>query len=110
VLDIVEERSNNSTVYIIGKIYQPTAKKFCSCCLIVTKIDKCLYFYPKKKDNGSLTTCDEIKTEFDKIRNKLGISKYIAKKVKKNYAFELDIPHVPMEVLKVKYLANMPSP
>ncbi|XP_057680198.1 DNA polymerase alpha catalytic subunit isoform X1 [Corythoichthys intestinalis] len=104
-------------VYLFGKVWIESAKSHTSCCVSIRNIERTMYILPREyKENpktgeASNTPVEmmDVYQEFSELSDKFKIMKFKAKKVEKNYAFE--IPDVPTqsEYLEVRYSADFPA-
>jgi DNA polymerase alpha subunit A len=106
-----EQNLNNGEIYLFGKVWIPEAKRFVSCSLIVGGLERVAYVLPKMSDERPLKErLASIYEELEKLRSKKFsyIKKWMCKLVKRQYAFELPIPHGEGEYMKIKYSAAYP--
>ncbi|RWS28943.1 hypothetical protein B4U80_08517 [Leptotrombidium deliense] len=88
------------TVYIFGKIFVKSVEKYVSCCVVVGNIQRRIHFL----SNGDP---DDTYKEFEEsVAGKYKISKYVAKTVKKFYAFEKEDVPSEADYLEVLYPAS----
>ncbi|OAD62291.1 DNA polymerase alpha catalytic subunit, partial [Eufriesea mexicana] len=104
-------------VYLFGKVFVPSIKEYCSCCLTVKNIPRRIYLLPRvfiktsSKENGEeqLNTIENVYKEFNQFANKLGIKEFRSSKVTKYYAFEQEGTPASSEYLEVRYSAHYPA-
>ncbi|XP_077592507.1 DNA polymerase alpha catalytic subunit isoform X2 [Stigmatopora nigra] len=117
-LDAFEDPfSQPGVVYLFGKVWIESAKSHTSCCVSIRNIERTMYLLPReyKEDpkTGEMSNVPvemmHVYQEFSELSEKYKIMKFKAKKVEKNYAFE--IPDVPAqsEYLEVRYSAEFPA-
>ncbi|KAJ1917120.1 DNA-directed DNA polymerase alpha catalytic subunit pol1 [Mycoemilia scoparia] len=112
----IDAFERNGIVYLIGKTYIPTQKKFQSCCLVVRNIERNVFLLPRQISSSSSTPSsqkqqqqqqpadmDNVEAETKMILRRHGITKYKSKSVARKYNFE--IPGIPSETqyLKISY-------
>ncbi|XP_031831132.1 DNA polymerase alpha catalytic subunit isoform X2 [Nomia melanderi] len=104
-------------VYLFGKVFVPSIKTYCSCCLTVKNIPRRIYLLPRvhiksskdSKEEPKLNSMEDVYNEFNQFANKSGIKEFRCSTVTKHYAFEQEgIPSV-SEYLEVKYSAHYPA-
>ncbi|XP_043791060.1 DNA polymerase alpha catalytic subunit isoform X1 [Apis laboriosa] len=104
-------------VYLLGKVFVPSIKEYCSCCLTVKNIPRRIYLLPRVyiktsfKDNNEeeqLNTIEDVYKEFNQFANKLGIKEFRSSKVTKHYAFEQEGTPAISDYLEVRYAAHYP--
>ncbi|XP_061936857.1 DNA polymerase alpha catalytic subunit isoform X3 [Apis cerana] len=104
-------------VYLLGKVFVPSIKEYCSCCLTVKNIPRRIYLLPRVyiktsfKDNNEeeqLNTIEDVYKEFNQFANKLGIKEFRSNKVSKHYAFEQEGTPAISDYLEVRYAAYYP--
>ncbi|CAL7943529.1 unnamed protein product [Xylocopa violacea] len=104
-------------VHLFGKVFVPSIKDYCSCCLTIKNIPRRIYLLPRlyikttsKDDNEEkqLNTIEDVYKEFNQFANKLGIKEFRSIKVSKNYAFEQEGTPAKSDYLEVRYSAQYP--
>ncbi|KNC86886.1 hypothetical protein SARC_00981 [Sphaeroforma arctica JP610] len=110
-MDIVEEPYKKpGTVFVIGKVWNPSTEEFESACCTVRDIERNLFVLPRdvEVDNKGNATDRQVSfqsvyKEFDSVMERYGVLKWEASMVTRSYAFEYaDVPSS-AEYLKVKY-------
>lgn len=103
--DAHEDFVNQGEVYLFGKVYDPSLKKYSSICLIVRGINRIMYAVPKEGNNVS-DVLQEVKNMFDnRYKN---IKKWKSRPVTKNYCFEMPIKRGKTEFLEIRYPSEYP--
>ncbi|XP_017882054.1 DNA polymerase alpha catalytic subunit [Ceratina calcarata] len=104
-------------VQIFGKVFVPSTKEYCSCCVTVKNIPRRVYLLPrlyvktssKENKEQQLNTIEDVYKEFNQFANKLGIKEFRSAKVTKFYAFEDEGTPIKSEYLEVRYSAQYPA-
>jgi DNA polymerase alpha subunit A len=92
-LDAYEERGQEGTVYLFGKIQNQ------SCCVVVRNLLRNIFFLPHPDASE-----DEIDDMIQSLARKHGIRDYKHKMVVRNYAFEKEgVPHGTQKYVKMVY-------
>ncbi|CAK9801869.1 DNA polymerase alpha catalytic subunit [Anthophora quadrimaculata] len=117
--DAYEDPSKQpGVVYIFGKVFVPSIKEYCSCCLTVKNIPRRIYLLPRlyiktsskeSDEKAQLNTIEDVYKEFNQFANKLGIKEFRCSKVSKHYAFEQEGTPAESEYLEVRYSAHYPA-
>ncbi|KAI4480651.1 hypothetical protein M0804_010204 [Polistes exclamans] len=102
------------TVFLFGKVYIPSTKTYCSCCLTVKNIPRRIYLLPREYIKNSSdseqkrTSMHDVYQEFNEFANKVGIKEFKSSQVSKYYAFEQeDVPKF-SDYLEVRYSTYYP--
>ncbi|XP_076661417.1 DNA polymerase alpha catalytic subunit [Halictus rubicundus] len=103
-------------VYIFGKVFVPSIKAYCSCCVTVKNIPRRIYLLPRvhmksaEDDNEEpkLNSMEDVYKEFNQFANKSGIKEFRCSTVTKHYAFEQEGTPLVSEYLEVRYSAQYP--
>jgi DNA polymerase alpha subunit A len=102
-------------IYFIGKLKDKNSGAWVSCCVTVEGVQRNLFVLPREKrveedDEGQLQETDDVPdlqnvySDFDRVRKKIGIKSWKAKFVKRKYAFgEPDVPKQESQWMKVVY-------
>ena len=96
-----DERSNPPRVYLFGKVRSVTGDNFCSCCLVVENLERCIHLLLRVdpasyEDVATLqAAATAAEQEFDAICQKQcpNVRKLRSKLKWRNYAFEKPMPH-----------------
>ncbi|XP_076246805.1 DNA polymerase alpha catalytic subunit isoform X2 [Calliopsis andreniformis] len=105
-------------VYLFGKVFVPSTKTYCSCCVTVKNIPRRVYLLPRvyvktsSKENEKeekLNTMEDVYKEFNQFANKSGIKEFRCSTVSKNYAFEQEGTPLTSDYLEVRYSAHFPA-
>nr|XP_033339559.1 DNA polymerase alpha catalytic subunit isoform X1 [Megalopta genalis] len=104
-------------VYLFGKVFVPSIKTYCSCCLTVKNIPRRIYLLPRvhiksskdTNDEPKLNSMEEVYKEFNQFANKSGIKEFRCSTVTKHYAFEQEDTPLVSEYLEVRYSAQYPA-
>ena len=92
----LQEKPNSSSLFLLGKLYNGTTdKRYVNSCLVITNIEKSIYFLPKEDAEP-----DQLMKEIDQLMIQNKIKNYRKKIVSRKYAFE--IANVPEEADYVK--------
>ncbi|XP_077258932.1 DNA polymerase alpha catalytic subunit [Temnothorax americanus] len=103
---------NPGTVYLFGKTYVSSHDTYCSCCVMVNSIPRRIYVLPRKyikNTESQLTTMEDVYKEFDEYANKLHMTEFKLKEVKKHYAFEKEGTPKTSDYLEIRYNARYPA-
>ncbi|XP_035722969.1 DNA polymerase alpha catalytic subunit-like [Vespa mandarinia] len=101
-------------VYLFGKVYVPSTKTYCSCCLTVKNIPRRIYLLPREFIKNSSdseprqTSIHDVYKEFNEFANKSGIKEFRSSQVSKYYAFEQEDTPKFSDYLEVRYSTNYP--
>jgi len=111
-IDAFEEPNNHNEIYLMGKVL--IGKKYCTCCLVVRGLERCLYFVPKSMANMAAPKGEDFNAmfmELEELRKKkyTGIQKWRTKVVTRKYNFELPILHGENKFLKALYSYKYPA-
>ncbi|KAF8316797.1 DNA polymerase alpha catalytic subunit [Clavulina sp. PMI_390] len=115
-LDYYEPFGKSGNLYLIGKVFDRTTKKFVSCCLTISGMERNLFVVPreKKKEDGFYT--DEAPSRYDveadikAMRRDLKIQSMSWNWVRRKYAFgEKEVPEGESDYLKVIYGFDEPT-
>lgn len=94
--DCIEENmKGDPNVIFFGKVFEPMSKTFQSISLVIKKMPRTLYVFPKlEKLRDENFTKNQIFDEFEALRKQKFsyIKEYKTKFVKRKYCFELPIP------------------
>ncbi|XP_076685666.1 DNA polymerase alpha catalytic subunit [Andrena cerasifolii] len=106
------------TVYLFGKVFVPSIKAYCSCCLTVKNIPRRIYLLPRvyvkkssqeSNEEAKLTTMEDVYKEFNQFADRSGIKEFRCNTVSRHYAFEQEgIPET-ADYLEVRYSAHCPA-
>ncbi|KZC05167.1 DNA polymerase alpha catalytic subunit, partial [Dufourea novaeangliae] len=104
-------------VYLFGKVFVPSIKTYCSCCLTVKNIPRRIYLLPRvhiksskdSNDEPTLNSMEDVYKEFNQFANKSGIKEFRCSTVTKHYAFEQEGTPAMSEYLEVRYSAHYPA-
>ncbi|XP_054015194.1 DNA polymerase alpha catalytic subunit [Hylaeus anthracinus] len=105
-------------VYLFGKVFVPSIKAYCSCCLTVKNIPRRIYLLPRvhiktsskeSDEEPKLNTMEDVYKEFNEFANKSGIKEFRCSTVTKHYAFEQEGTPAQSEYLEVRYSAHYPA-
>ncbi|CAG9863485.1 unnamed protein product [Phyllotreta striolata] len=111
----VDPQHQQGTVFLFGKTYCETSKKYESCCVAVKNIERTLFVLPRPfelDENGKPTdkpvTFKTVHDEFNnRILKRTGITSFKSRLITKKYAFDANIP-AESEYLEVRYPASFP--
>ena len=99
-IDGHEESINQSEVYLFGKVYNPTFKRYSSIWLVVRGINRIMYWVPKEEFEIKDVLSEISKMFDDRFKS---IKKWKTKPVSKNYCFETPMKRGQSEVLEIRY-------